>query len=138
MPLSVNSGRGAVAINGGHHGYGAAGEVRPTDPQRAGSNISCLYTSSSRLPLLRIRAYQLCFAGPNRTDLVIFFGTVVTQVIVEAGQDPVAEAVKRLADADAVILAGMGPYISGAMMSQLPKLRMIGASTTVKNQASVG
>jgi hypothetical protein len=59
-------------------------------------------------------------------------------VIVGAGQDPVAEAVKRLADADAVILAGMGPYISGAMMSQLPKLRMIGASTTVKNQASVG
>jgi phosphoglycerate dehydrogenase-like enzyme len=27
MPLSMGSGRGAVAINGGHQGYGAAGEV---------------------------------------------------------------------------------------------------------------
>lgn len=73
MPLSVSSGRGPVAIHGGNHGYGAAGEL-----------------------------------------------------IVGDGQDPVTELVRRLAGADAVVLAGLGPYLSAEVLQQLPNLRMIG------------
>ena len=42
MPRSTGGGRGAVAINGGHTGYGAAGEIITDEDDKTAATVAAL------------------------------------------------------------------------------------------------